>query len=62
VPPTPALNPPSWDDLLFVVGYLPEAERVRYEAAIDRLDLYEVALVNYSLELRAGLRAACGAP
>ena len=58
----PALDPPSWDDLLFVLDYLPEAEQVRYEATIGRLDLYEVALVNYSLELRAGLRAACAAP
>jgi len=60
VPPVPALDAPDYDDLMFVLDYLDDAGVARYDAALTALEQYERRLVDYALELRAGLREACG--
>ena len=60
VPPVPTLDAPDYEDLMFVLDYLDDAGVARYDAALTALEQYERRLVDYTLVLQRGLRAACG--
>jgi hypothetical protein len=60
VPPVPYLGAPDYDDLMFVKEYLDEAGRERFDKAMTALEQYERRLVDYTLVLQRGFRAACG--
>lgn len=62
VPPKPAFDPPSWDDLLIPFSWIDSGHEDwrAYDDALTDLEDYEADLVDYTLELRALAESVCG--